>query len=197
MPITLGPVQVTDAAFVAQAHRRGYAVHVWLSNDAEDGATYERLLGWGVDGIMAARPAALEALLCERAMPRPVFALARHCAAASPAPCAARAVGAGRAGPRGSVRVRLSRGGALASPCRGTIALTLPPGGSARPRTLARGRFRIAPGRRAGSVQVRLGRRGRRLVQRRGTLRVVAVVRASGAAAARTAPLRLRAARRR
>lgn len=71
VPITFEGIQVTDQAFVDNAHSSGYAVHVWLSNDPENDETYRTLLGWNVDGIMAAQPAALERRLCASDVPRP------------------------------------------------------------------------------------------------------------------------------
>ena len=67
LPITyvLGgeTLQVTTAETVAKAHRDGYAWHVWLSDDGESPATWRRLLGWCVDGVMTARPRAFERVL--------------------------------------------------------------------------------------------------------------------------------------
>jgi glycerophosphoryl diester phosphodiesterase len=54
---------ITTPDFVARAHEAGYAVHVWLSNDREDDATYRRLLRMCVDGIMAAKPGRLHRVL--------------------------------------------------------------------------------------------------------------------------------------
>ena len=71
VPITFEGIQVTDADFVERAHAQDYAVHVWLSNDGEDEGIYNRLLDWNVDGIMAAEPGRLEAVLCERGVARP------------------------------------------------------------------------------------------------------------------------------
>ncbi|MDQ3739471.1 MAG: hypothetical protein M3389_00880, partial [Actinomycetota bacterium] len=45
---------------VKRAHEAGYAVHVWLSNDTEDVATYRRLLTMCVDAVMAAKPSLFE-----------------------------------------------------------------------------------------------------------------------------------------
>jgi glycerophosphoryl diester phosphodiesterase len=74
LPITyrLGDetVSVTTAANVARAHREGYAWHTWLSDDTDGPAVWRRLLGWCVDGVMTARPRALERTL--RAAPSPV-----------------------------------------------------------------------------------------------------------------------------
>jgi glycerophosphoryl diester phosphodiesterase len=62
---------IASPDFVRKAHEDGYAVHVWLSNDREDVATYRNLLSWCVDGIMAARPAFLARLLKSRKVPAP------------------------------------------------------------------------------------------------------------------------------
>ena len=54
---------ITTPDLVKRAHEAGYAVHVWLSNDREDDATYRRLVRMCVDGIMAAKPARLSRVL--------------------------------------------------------------------------------------------------------------------------------------
>jgi glycerophosphoryl diester phosphodiesterase len=54
---------ITTPDFVKRAHEAGYAVHVWLSNDREDDATYRRLLRMCVDGIMAAKPSRLDRVM--------------------------------------------------------------------------------------------------------------------------------------
>ncbi|HYH59928.1 MAG TPA: glycerophosphodiester phosphodiesterase [Thermoleophilaceae bacterium] len=71
VPITFSGIQVTDAAFVEDAHAAGLAVHVWLSSDPENDDTYNQLLDWGVDAVMPAAPAAFERVLCERDIDRP------------------------------------------------------------------------------------------------------------------------------
>ena len=53
VPERQGDLVVVDEAFVAAAHARGKAVHVWTVNDAE---SMERLLGLGVDGIISDVP---------------------------------------------------------------------------------------------------------------------------------------------
>jgi glycerophosphoryl diester phosphodiesterase len=63
VPLFQGPVPVTDRRFVAAAHRFGLAVHVWT---IDDGATMERLLDLGVDGIMTDRPTVLRRVLARR-----------------------------------------------------------------------------------------------------------------------------------
>src|SRR4029453_18898464 len=66
-------VKVTTPESVLRTHRAGYAVHVWLSDDAENARVYDRLLDMGADGIMAARPRALERRLRARRVVRPGF----------------------------------------------------------------------------------------------------------------------------
>lgn len=56
-------VRVVSPRFVATAHTAGLAVHVWTVNDREQ---MERLLDWGVDGIVTDRPSLLKEVLIER-----------------------------------------------------------------------------------------------------------------------------------
>ncbi len=63
VPIRQGRVPVADRRFIEAAHRLGVAVHVWTVDDA---ATMERLLDFGVDGIMTDRPSALKEVLLRR-----------------------------------------------------------------------------------------------------------------------------------
>ena len=62
-PETFSGVTVLTEDFVADAHANGLAVHPWTINDA---ATMEKLLSWGVDGIMTDRPSLLESILERR-----------------------------------------------------------------------------------------------------------------------------------
>jgi len=55
--------QIASEEFVRAAHRRNLAVHVWTVDEV---AEMERLLDWGVDGIMTDRPDRLARLLHER-----------------------------------------------------------------------------------------------------------------------------------
>ncbi|UJA20807.1 glycerophosphodiester phosphodiesterase [Thermoleophilia bacterium SCSIO 60948] len=82
VPITFGGQQITDEGFVENAHEDGLAVHVWLSNDPENDGVYRQLLDWNVDGVMPAKPAAFERVLCRRDVarpPRPAGLPGRHC----------------------------------------------------------------------------------------------------------------------
>jgi glycerophosphoryl diester phosphodiesterase len=63
VPTRWGAVAVVDPRFVAAAHRRGLAVHVWTIDDE---AEMIRLLDLGVDGIMTDRPTLLRAVLRRR-----------------------------------------------------------------------------------------------------------------------------------
>lgn len=56
-------VRVVSPRFIATAHTAGLAVHVWTVNDRE---AMERLLDWGVDGIVTDRPSLLKEVLVER-----------------------------------------------------------------------------------------------------------------------------------
>jgi glycerophosphoryl diester phosphodiesterase len=63
VPVRKQGVPIVDRRFVAAAHRRAMAVHVWTIDDA---AEMERLLDLGVDGIMTDRPAVLKDVLQRR-----------------------------------------------------------------------------------------------------------------------------------
>jgi glycerophosphoryl diester phosphodiesterase len=63
-------LEITTPDSVARAHREGYAWQNWFSGDDRDArATWRRLVGMCVDGIMTSRPRALERVL--RAHERP------------------------------------------------------------------------------------------------------------------------------
>lgn len=63
IPVRQGRIPLADRRFIDTAHRLGIEVHVWTVDDA---ATIERLLDFGVDGIMTDRPSALRDLLVRR-----------------------------------------------------------------------------------------------------------------------------------
>ena len=56
-------VTLVDRRFVAAAHARGLAVHVWTIDEPDE---MDRLLDLGVDGIMTDRPAVLRQVLERR-----------------------------------------------------------------------------------------------------------------------------------
>lgn len=63
VPATFGDVTVVDERFVDAAHASGVAVHVWTVNEVDE---MNRLLDWGVDGIVSDTPTPLASLLRER-----------------------------------------------------------------------------------------------------------------------------------
>jgi len=63
VPVRLGRVPITDAAFVDHAHRRGLQVHVWTIDDPTE---MHRLLDLGVDGIMTDQPTVLREVFIQR-----------------------------------------------------------------------------------------------------------------------------------
>jgi glycerophosphoryl diester phosphodiesterase len=63
VPERMGDLVVVDEAFVAAAHARNKAVHVWTVNDA---AAMDRLVGLGVDGIISDLPTTLSGVLHEK-----------------------------------------------------------------------------------------------------------------------------------
>ena len=64
VPETFGELTLVDTAFVAAAHGRGIAVHVWTINDEP---SMRRLVELGVDGIISDRPTLLSAVLGDAA----------------------------------------------------------------------------------------------------------------------------------
>ncbi|MEI8082368.1 MAG: glycerophosphodiester phosphodiesterase [Actinomycetes bacterium] len=63
IPMKHNGVPILSEHLIAEAHRRGLAVHVWTIDDEE---TMNRLLDWGVDGIMTDRPTLLKAVMSSR-----------------------------------------------------------------------------------------------------------------------------------
>lgn len=63
VPERHGPLRVVTPRFLAQAHRAGIHVHVWVVNDRRD---MDRLLDLGVDGIMTDRADLLAAAMDAR-----------------------------------------------------------------------------------------------------------------------------------
>jgi glycerophosphoryl diester phosphodiesterase len=53
VPERAGRMRVVSPAFVSHVHREGHVVQVWVVNERED---VNRLLEWGVDGIISDRP---------------------------------------------------------------------------------------------------------------------------------------------
>ena len=66
VPVTYGDLTVVDERFVAAAHRRDLAVHVWTIDDP---ATMHWLLDLGVDGIVTDRPSVAQRVFAERGTP--------------------------------------------------------------------------------------------------------------------------------
>jgi glycerophosphoryl diester phosphodiesterase len=71
VPTTFGDIEVLTPERVLQAHRQGWAVHIWLSGNEENKRVYNDILDHCVDGIMPARPTALEEVLRRRDVVRP------------------------------------------------------------------------------------------------------------------------------
>ncbi|HET9110368.1 MAG TPA: glycerophosphodiester phosphodiesterase [Ktedonobacterales bacterium] len=65
VPETHGRTRIVSPASVRAAHRLGIAVHVWTINERAD---MERLLDWGVDGLMTDRPDLLAEVLRSRGL---------------------------------------------------------------------------------------------------------------------------------
>lgn len=190
VPPAFSGLTIMTPDFVDRAHRAGHAVHVWFSGQEESERVYDAMLDMGADGLMPAKPRALEAVLCRRATPRPpgnpnhCFGGARHAATS----CAPRVRTVSRAGTAGRVAVTLQRPAPAGYACGGTLRLRGTTG--ARP-ALGSARFLFPYGVRETTVTVRLGPRARSRV-RRGTVRAAALVRVDDAARDRARRVTLR-----
>lgn len=167
-------VDVATPDFVARSHRAGYAVHVWFSGQEESERVYGEMLAAGVDGLMPAKPSALERFLCDRGASRPA-GNPNHCGAgprAAAASCRLRVASVGRMARDGEVVLRLRRRGPLDFACGGRAYLRAANGSS----RVATGRFAFPYGVAQTVIQLRLdraaGRRARRGLAIRAATRV-------------------------
>ena len=175
VPPSFQGIQVMSPEFVQRAHGDGYAVHVWIDDSEENDAFYRDIFGMCADAIMTAYPERLEGAMRRSRYVRPGRGGVDPCGADTPqvAPCTLASGRLGRAGRR-RVRLNVRRLDRWRDPCRGTVRLR------AGHRTLARGRFEIGLSGRAGKARLKLSRTGRRVLSRRGRVRVVARLRVSG-----------------
>lgn len=151
-------LEITTPDFVARAHEAGYAVHVWLSNDREDDATYRRLLRMCVDGIMAAKPARLDRVLRSLEVGGPRRRGLDPCGTA-PAVSSATATDAGR------LSLRMKRQGLSKERRTGTVRLVGigRDGGSGR--TMGTGTFTLENGAATTDAALALNAAGREAVR--------------------------------
>jgi len=190
VPPAFSGVTIMSPDFVRRAHAAGHAVHVWFSGQEESERVYDAMLDMGADGLMPAKPRALEKVLCRRGTPRlpgnpnHCFGGARHAATA----CAPRVRTVTRAGAAGRVAVVLQRPAPAAYACGGTLRLRRT--GASRA-ALGSTAFLFPYGVREVTVTVPLGRRARALV-RRGAVRAAATLRVDGAARDRARRVTLR-----
>ncbi len=179
VPPTFGGLTIMTPDFVERAHRAGHAVHVWFSGQEESERVYDAMLDMGADGLMPARPRALERVLCRRATPRlpgnpnHCFGGARHAARS----CAPRLVSISRVDASGRAFAVLARPAPASYACRGALRLRAATG--SRP-PLGSTSFSFPYGVRETTVRVRLGTRAHARV-RRGTVRATSLLRVDGA----------------
>jgi glycerophosphoryl diester phosphodiesterase len=158
VPTQFGDLEVLTPQRVLQAHRAGWAVHIWLSGNEENRRVYNDILDHCVDGIMPAKPVALERVLGRRDVVRP--------GGDGTDPCG---VGAerGRLTGDGDARILLHRHGLEPVAYRGRVQLR-----SRKGKPLGSARFRMKKGKDQARATVELSADVRR---------VVAVVRTKGA----------------
>lgn len=158
VPTTFGDLQVLTPERVLQAHRAGWAVHIWLSGNEENKRVYNDILDHCVDGIMPARPKALEEVLRKRDVVRPD--------GKGTDPCSVEARRANLTDD-GDARVLLRRRGLEPVAYRGRVQLRTRKG-----KSLSSARFRMKKGKDQARATVDLDAEIRR---------VVAIVRTNGA----------------
>ncbi len=158
VPTAFGDLDVLTPERVVQAHRAGWAVHIWLSGNEENKRVYNDILDHCVDGIMPARPTELEQVLRKRNVVRPDGEGTDPCSAA-----AKRATLTGD----GDARVLLRRRGLEPVKYKGRVQLR-----SRKGKLLGSERFRMKKGKDKAHVTVELDT---------DLQRVVAVVRTKGA----------------
>jgi glycerophosphoryl diester phosphodiesterase len=159
VPTEFGDLEVLTPERVAQAHRAGWAVHIWLSGNEENARVYNDILDHCVDGIMPARPTALEQVLRRRDVVRP--------GGEGTDPCSVGVKKAALAGDD-AARLVLRRRGVEPVAYRGRVQLR-----SRKGKLLGSRRFRMKKGKNRVPVTVEMDRAGVR--------RAVAVVRTKGA----------------
>jgi glycerophosphoryl diester phosphodiesterase len=169
---TLGgqKLTITTPEFVKKAHEAGYAVHVWLSDDPENAATYRKLLSMCVDGIMAAQPQALERLLDREGIGRP--------GGRGQDPCGTSATANATVSKAGSATVTLKRRGLSMERRTGTLTLR---SAGRRPTSLGRARFTLPSDAATTTATVKLTAAGRRALATGRPLKAVAETREHGA----------------
>jgi len=134
---------------VLEAHRQGWAVHMWLSGNEENAEVYNDLLDHCVDGIMPAAPVALERVLRKRNVIRPGNGKGED-------PCAA-LPGKVRADD-GSIAVVMKRRGVVPEAYKGNVRLT-----NRKGKLLGAGEFEFKNGKAKKAVaRLQLVKRGRK-----------------------------------
>lgn len=179
-------LEVVTRDHVEQAHRAGYAVHVWLDKSEENDETYGMLADLCVDGVMTAEPTKYEAFLERRGLPRlggqGGAAGSDGCAKPRQQPKGCRVRASKLVAPRGGkVAVRVQRYGDLRGDCSAKVTLTGRGAGKrGKPVTIATGAVKVPAGRVAAIAQLKLSKDGRALTRPgRRPVAVRAVVKAS------------------
>jgi len=189
VPPAFSGVPVMTPDFVSRAHRAGHAVHVWFSGQEESERVYNTMLDMGTDGLMPAKPAALERVLCARRVSRPP-GNPNHCGGGDEAAaggCAARVLSVSPLGAGGRVGLALARGEQTGYACAGTVRLR------AGRASLGSGRFRFPYGARHTIGTATLGPHTRaRLRRAPRRLAAVAAARVNGQARDRARRVTLR-----
>jgi glycerophosphoryl diester phosphodiesterase len=149
IPTEYAGIKALTPERVVKAHESGWAVHVWLSGDQENARVYNDLLDHCVDGIMPAKPKALERVLRKRDVVRP--------GGKGTDPCSVGATGATLGS--GRVNAPLRRRGIEPLAYTGTVELR-----SRADKRLAAGRFKLGKTAKKGRASLALTKAGRAAV---------------------------------
>ena len=150
VPTKFGDLQVLTPERVQQAHRAGWAVHIWLSGNEENARVYNEILDHCVDGIMPANPLALEKVLRKRDVVRPDGKGTDPCSTG---------VGRARLTDEGDAALVLKRRGLEPVAYRGTVQLR-----NRKGKLLGGSKFRMKKGKDKGQVTIELDDAVRRAV---------------------------------
>lgn len=165
VPPELSGLTIVTPDFVRRAHAAGQAVHVWFSGTEESERVYGEMLDMGVDGLMPAKPRALERFMCARGTPR-LPGNPNHCeggAQHAAQHCVARVARVSKAVRGGrSVTVTLRRGADAKYECEGRVTLRgRSTGRGSKPGSFGSARFKFPYGISETQAVVDLGPRTR------------------------------------
>lgn len=178
IPTEYGGIQALTPERVLEAHNEGWAVHMWLSGNQENAKVYNELLDHCVDGIMPAKPQALEKVLKKRNVIRPN--------GKGVDPCGAKVKSLG--GDRKEIVVELARKGVVPEAYRGKVEVR-----SRKGKLFGAAPFAFDDGKAKGTqADVKLNKAGRKAVAGKTRVKLTFVTTTRGRRAAQRQKLTFR-----